>query len=141
MKTTVITLATVCIMMTSISSFATEKINPLKDYNSVNIVATYLHAVTTGNITFNKFLFADDFEYRNTANNVCYNKKAYSNFLKKNEDLKFNCETMYEILDECGKACVAKVTMKFPTFIRLDYITLNHGQDGWKVSKVVTTYP
>jgi len=141
MKTTITTIATAFIMMISFSSFAADKINPLKDLNSMRIIATYLEAATAGSIEFNKFLFSEDFEYRNTANNVCYNKKMYTNFLKANKGLKFNCETTYEMLDESGKACVAKAIMKFDTFTRVDYITLNQSQDGWKVSKVVTTYP
>lgn len=141
MKTTIATIATAFIMMTSFSSFAAKKVNPLKDLNSMNIIATYLEAATTGSIEYNKFLFSEDFEYRNTVNNTCYNKKTYTNYLKANEGLKFNCETTYEILDESGKACVAKAIMKFDNFTRIDYITLNHSQDGWKVSKVVTTYP
>jgi|SRR5690606_21846138 len=141
MKTTITTIAAAFIMMTSFNSFAAEKANPLKDYNSTSIVTTYLDAATAGSIDFNKFLFAADFEYHNTANNVCYDKKAYIGFLKKSKGLKFNCETTYEILDESGKACVAKATMKFPTFTRVDYMTLQHSNDGWKISKVVTTYP
>lgn len=141
MKTTIATIATAFIIMTSFSSFATEKINPLRNLNSANIISTYLDAATEGSNMFNKFLFSEDFEYRNTANDKCYNKKTYTRFLKANEGLKFNCETTYEILDESGRACVAKAIIKFPTFIRIDYITLNHSQDGWKVSKVVTTYP
>ncbi|MBD1432671.1 hypothetical protein H8B06_07540 [Sphingobacterium sp. DN00404] len=141
MKTTITTIATAFIMMTSFCSYAAEKVNPLKDLNSVNIIRTYLEAATAGSIAFNKFLFSEDFEYQNTANNLRYNKKTYTNFLKTNKGLKFNCETTYEMLDECGKACVAKAIMKFDNFTRVDYITLNHSQDGWKVSKVVTTYP
>ncbi|PRD48630.1 hypothetical protein [Sphingobacterium haloxyli] len=141
MKTTFATIATAFIVLTSFNSFAAKKVNPLRDLNSINIVLTYLEAATAGSIEFNKFLFSDDFEYRNTANNVCYNKKTYTSFLKKNKGLRFNCETTYEMLDECGKACVAKAIMKFDNFTRIDYITLNHSQDGWKVSKVVTTYP
>lgn len=141
MKTTIGAIATAFIMMISFNSFAAEKINPLRNLNSTNIISTYLDAATAGSTTFNNFLFAEDFEYRNTANDKCHNKKTYTLFLKANEGLRFNCETTYEILDECSKACVAKAIIKFPTFTRIDYITLNHSQDGWKVSKVVTTYP
>ena len=141
MKTTLTTIATVFIMMTTLSSFASERANPLKDFNTTNIITTYLEAATQGSIEFNKYLFSDDFEYRNTANNICYDKKTYTHFLEKSKGLKFDCETTYEMLDECGKACIAKATMKFRNFTRIDYITLAHSQNGWRVSKVVTTYP
>lgn len=141
MKTTITTIATAIIMMTTFSSFAAEKANPLKDMSSMNIIATYLEAANAGSTEFNKFLFSEDFEYRNTANDVCYNKKMYTDFLKANQGVTFDCKTTYEMLDETGRACVAKATMTFDNFTRVDYVTLNHNEDGWKVSKVVTTYP
>ncbi len=53
---------------------------------------------------------------------------------------KYDCKSSYEILSQDGKVCVAKATMAFDNFSRVDYITLNQGKDGWKVSKVETTY-
>ncbi|HLS97074.1 hypothetical protein BC792_1138 [Sphingobacterium allocomposti] len=141
MKRVLTTLAATLILITSFSSMAAEKMDPLKDYSSVNIVNAYLEATTLGSVDMNKFLFAEDFEYHNTASNLRYGKKAYTNFLKQHKGIKFNCETTYEILDESGEACIAKAIMKFSHFTRVDYITLNHSKEGWKVSKVVTTYP
>src|SRR5690606_39175336 len=69
MKTTLKTIAAALIMVTSLSSFASEKANPLKDVESSMILNTYLEAVTVGSIDLNKFLFADDFQYSNVNNN------------------------------------------------------------------------
>lgn len=102
---------------------------------------TYLEATTLGSVELNKFLFADDFQYNNTANNDHFNKKQYTSFLKAHKGVKFDCTTAYEILDQTGNTCLAKATMTFKNFTRVDYMTLSHGEDGWKVSKVVTTYP
>lgn len=142
MKRTITTIATAIIMIASFSSFAgaATKLNPLKDAESAKIVITYLEAITDGNTDLNNFLFAEDFEYKN-GNGHRFNKKKYIAFLQANKDLKYDCTTSYEILDQSGKACVAKATMKFDNFTRVDYITLNHSADGWKVHKVVTTYP
>lgn len=142
MKTIIASIASAIIMISSMGSFANGRIsNPLKNHSSLNIVATYLEATTLGSIEMNKFLFSDDFEYRNTANNDKFNKKAYTNYLKANKGIKYDCKTTYDILDESGHACMAKATMTFSNFTRVDYITLNRSEDGWKVSKVVTTYP
>ncbi|QBQ41704.1 hypothetical protein E2P86_11310 [Sphingobacterium psychroaquaticum] len=140
MKRTVTTLIAAMIMTMSFSSFASSTANPLKNLNSARILSTYVEAITLGNTDFNKHLFADDFEYRNSSNNDKFNKKQYTDFLKANKGLQYNCETTHEIMDESGTACVAKAIMKFEKFTRIDYITLNHCEDGWKVSKVVTTY-
>ncbi|WDF68651.1 nuclear transport factor 2 family protein [Sphingobacterium oryzagri] len=141
MKKTLTTIAAAIIMISSFSSFAAEKTNPLKNVESAKIINTYLEATTLGSIELNKFLFADDFQYSNSANNDTFNKREYSNFLKAHKGVNFDCKTSYEILDQSGKACMAKATMVFENFTRVDYITLSQDQDGWKVSKVVTTYP
>lgn len=141
MKTTLTTIAAALIMTTSFSSFATEKANPLKNVESDMVLNTYLEATTVGSTAMNKFLFADDFEYRNVNNDDRSNKKQYAKFLKANKGIQFNCESSYEILSQDGKVCMAKATMKFDNFTRVDYITLSQSKDGWKVSKVETTYP
>ncbi|KGE13608.1 nuclear transport factor 2 family protein [Sphingobacterium deserti] len=142
MKTTCITIATaLIIMMISLNGFSAIAANPLKDVTSAKVITTYLEATTLGSTDMNNFLFADDFEYRNTVNGDRFTKKAYSNFLKSHKGIKFDCQTTYEILDQSGQACVAKATMQFKNFTRIDYITLCQTQDGWKVTKVVTSYP
>src|SRR5690606_23149748 len=139
--TTLKTIAAAFIMVTSLSSFASEKANPLKDMKSDMILNTYLEAVTVGSLDLNKFLFAEDFQYRNLSNNDRASKKEYIKFLKANKAARYDCQSSYEILSQDGKVCVAKATMAFDNFTRVDYITLNQGKDGWKVSKVETTYP
>ena len=141
MKKTLTTIATAFIMIASFSSFAAEKTNPLKNVASRSVVNSYLAATTIGATELNRFIFADDFQYSNAANGDQFNKKQYTNFLKAHEGVQFDCKTNYEVLDESGQACIAKATMEFEKFTRVDYITLNKTQDGWKVSKVVTTYP
>lgn len=141
MKTTLKTIAAVLIMVTSLSSFASENANPLKDVGSDMVIGTYLEAVTVGSIDLNKFLFTDDFQYRNVNNSDRAGKKEYIKFLNANKGTQYDCESSYEILSQDGKVCMAKATMAFDSFTRVDYITLNQGKDGWKVSKVETTYP
>jgi len=142
MKNIIKTFVTALLLVTTFSSFASEKTNPLKNLNSMRIVKTYLEATTLGNVEFNEHLFASDFQYQTTTNlEVKTNKKEYCAFLNSNKGLTYDCETSYEILDESGDCCVAKATMKFKTFTRIDYITLCRKQDTWQVSKVVTSYP
>ncbi|MFD2970020.1 nuclear transport factor 2 family protein [Sphingobacterium bambusae] len=141
MKKTVISIISAFIMIASFSAFATETSNPLKKFDSTSIISVYLESAALGNPTLNKYIFTEDFEYRNSANNDSFNKKQYMKFLKQSAGAKFDCKTSYEILDQTGSTCVAKTTMTFDHFVRVDYITLNQTQDGWKLSKVVTTYP
>lgn len=141
MKTTFKTIAAALIMVTSLSSFAAVKIDPLKNVESGKVIHTYLEATTLGTTVLNELLFADDFEYRNANNNSRVGKKEYVKFLKANKGIQYNCESSYEILSQDGKVCVAKAVMTFDNFTRVDYITLTQEKDGWKVSAVETTYP
>lgn len=141
MKKVLSTIATAVLMIISLSSYASPKANPLKNMDSKAIVVTYIEATTLGSDIYNKYLLTDDFEYINTANEDSSNKKAYLKFLKDNKGLKFHAQTAYQILDETGDICIAKATSEFENFTRVDHITLNKTAEGWKVSKVVTTYP
>lgn len=135
------TIATALTVIISCSSFAVDKADPLKNLNSENILAAYLDAVTLGHTQFNEQLFARDFEYHNTANEDKHGKRAYMKFLKQNKGLQFTCKKTYQILDECGSSCLAKVTIEFDDFVRVDHITLSQTKVGWQISKVITTYP
>ncbi len=132
--------AAAIIMFTSFTAVAASSVNPLKTFESTKIINAYIEATTLGAVDLNKFLFAEDFEYQNVANGDNFNKKAYTKFLESNKGLQYDCETAYQILDENAQACLAKTTMKFKNFTRIDYITLSNTDKGWKVSKVVTSY-
>lgn len=138
MKNIIAVLGLAIIMLSS--SFSTIDENPIKEYNTKKILSIYVEATNLGNSIYNEHLFANDFEYRD-ANNAKIDKKTYLKFLKQNENYTFNCTTDYEILDEFGKSCIAKVTMQFENFTRIDYITLLKTEDGWKISKLITTFP
>lgn len=141
MKKTLTILAIAAFLTASFSSFAVENNSPVRHVISDKIIISYLDIVTVDNMDTHEYIFAADFEYFNTANGGrCY-KKQYVDFLKAQQGVKHDCQTSYEILDQGGRICMAKATMKFKTFTRVDYITLTNDTAGWKVSKVVTTYP
>lgn len=141
MNKIIATIATLFTLAFGFNASAAEKANPLKNLDATKIALTYVEAISLGNTEFNKHLFTSDFEYRNAINDQVSSRSEYLAFLKANKGLKYNCETSYEILDQAGTTSVAKSTMKFEKFTRVDYITMVQTVDGWKVSKVVTTYP
>lgn len=140
MKNKIATIATALLMTLSLSSFATTNGNPLKAKDAKNILLTYVESTSVGNIDYNKFLFTDDFEYENMANNQKAGKKEYVKFLKENKGLNFNCITTSDILDITGNTAIAKATSKFKDFTRIDHITLAQTKDGWKIARVITSY-
>lgn len=141
MKRTILTIATVVMMVFTLSAFASEKNAPSINMSTKSLMSYYLEATTLGSLDLSNYLFADNFEYKNSANNNTFNKKEYLAFLKLHKGLKFDCETNYQLLDQSGQTCLAKATMNFNNFTRVDYITLTQSKDGWKISNVLTTYP
>src|SRR5690606_12932654 len=108
MKTTLKTIAAALIMVTSLSSFASVKANPLKNAESDMVIGTYLEALTVGSIDRNKLLFAYHSQYRNLNNNDRAGKKEYSKFLKANTGAQYDCQSSEEVLSQDRKVCVAK---------------------------------
>lgn len=143
MKRVITTIATVfalVFIIGSTNSTAKTAINPLRSFDSKAIVKTYLEVLTTGDLQHNKNLYTDDFHYTNALNQVTSSKRQYLEYLKKTKGLKYNCKTSYEILDQTGGTAMGKAIMEFPTFTRVDYITLQNTKEGWKIKEVVTTY-
>ena len=141
MKKLTTTIAAALIMISSLSAFAANKSTPVKFVDSKHLVDVYLAAITSGTWAYADALYDKNFQYTNSTNAAQYSKSSYIKFLKENKGIKYDCTTSYEILDESGQACIAKATMKFKNFTRVDYITLNKSEEGWKVSKVLSTYP
>lgn len=141
MKKIVLSLLSAFMMVISLSSFTNANANPLREKDSKSIMIAYVETIVSGYDKYHKYLFTEDFEHYNASSNMKFKKKPYLKFLNDTKGLKFNCQTSYQIMDETGKSCVAKATLTFKNFTRVDYITLNKTDDGWKVSKVVTTYP
>lgn len=141
MKRKISTIAAVIIALVASVYSANANVKPYKDLNNKEVLFSYVSASIQGSDMYNKIMFADDFEYRNTANDDKHDKKSYLKYLKSLKDNKFDCEQTIEILDQTGNTTIGKVTMEFPTFKRVDYVTLVQSEEGWKIKNVTTTYP
>jgi hypothetical protein len=140
MKRNLTAIATVVMMVLSLSSFANEKVNPTTNYSSTSILVNYIDASVLGKQNFVKELLADDFEFVNTSSNSRATKKEYSQFLKNTDNLTYNCATSYEILDQSGDAAIAKVTMKFENFTRVDIINMSSTAKGWEINQIISNF-
>ncbi|MGN0004180.1 MAG: nuclear transport factor 2 family protein [Sphingobacterium composti] len=141
MKRNIKTIAVAVITLVSTVFYAHADSKPFKELNSKEVVMNYVGATLLGSTEYTKEMFANNFEYSNTANNDKFGKKEYVNYLKSVKDLKYNSTQTIEIVDQVGSTTISKVTMDFGTFKRVDHITLIQSAEGWKINKVVTTYP
>lgn len=141
MKRNIKTIAALFIALVATVFYAHADIKPYKELDTKEVIMNYVGASLLGHSDYTKYMFADDFKYTNTANNDVFGRKEYMNYLNKVKSLKPNCTQKLEIVDQTGNTAIGKVTMEFDNFTRVDYITLIQSQDGWKINKVVTTYP
>lgn len=140
MKKTIIITA-MLLLLTSVATWAAEKPNPLAKMKAMEIAHIYNEAATLGKTDLNRFLFAADFEYHNSTRRQKYSRKPYMKYLDSQRDLKLDCETTLEVLDECNSICFARSTMKFKNFTRIDHIQLEYINDTWQITEITTTYP
>lgn len=140
MKSKIVTITTTLMMILSLSSFGATVSNPLKAKNAHEILITYAECSSFGNTEYNKYLFTEDFQYENVSNNSKVGKREYLRFLKENKGLNYDCKTRSEILDLTNDTAVAKTTYTFSNFTRVDFVTLSQTKEGWKISKVITSY-
>ncbi len=141
MKTNIKLFAVAVIALVATVYTANAEIKPYKELDSKEVVMNYVGASLLGNANYTKEMFTEDFEYSNTSNKEKFGKKEYVKHLKSLKNLKYNATQSFEIMDQVGNTAVGIVIMNFDNFTRVDYITLSQTTEGWKISKVVTTYP
>lgn len=114
---------------------------PLKTVNQV--LTSYIDCTTQGNLDNLNQVLGEDFRHTMKRNGSMFtvNKKTMMDFLRSTKNVRQNCETTYTIVEESDDCVIAKVSMKYPEFTKVDYVTLCACDEGWAVSQVVSTYP
>ena len=62
------------------------------------------------------------------------------NTLKSSEGVEQNCECTKSVVQDSDEISTLKVEMKFSDFSRIDVITAQHAGNGWKITKVDTSF-
>ena len=114
---------------------------PLKVMDQV--ITSYINCTTQGNMENINHIFTDNFRHimNRNGNPFAINKKDMIAFLNVTKNVKQNCKTTYDIIEESKDCVIAKVNMQYADFTKVDLVTLCRGDAGWAVSQVVTTYP
>ncbi|MFC6100439.1 nuclear transport factor 2 family protein [Olivibacter domesticus] len=140
---TFITTIVVAFMLTS-GTFATtiEKVKRSK-IAAINLtLEQYTNAVSKGQVAGIDQLFCEQFHQRYTGKKktFIFNKSELVGFLKGNKNFQQDCETDYSIVDENNGMAIAKVTMKYRNFSRVDYVTISQNGVGYQISQIVSTF-
>jgi len=71
---------------------------------------------------------------------ISFNKKEIINSMENLRGVQQNCTTKYNIVEAAGNYVLIKVEMKYPTFSRFNYVTMNECSDGWKITNVSSIF-
>lgn len=80
------------------------------------------------------------FTITNGVSTKSYDKKAVITLIKANQSIQQNCETSFKVLDNDEKHATIKVMYKYQNFIRVDNVTMMGNKNGWKITKVASSY-
>ncbi len=143
MKTLATLIATALLSFITQFVKAEEKSEPVKFLKVENIIDHYLDATLHGNVDLVNHLFTSDF-YQSTPNNrskESINRKSLIKYLKSLEGIQVDCKSSYQFVEKNENCSIVRIKTQFKTFERNDYVTICNGDDGWKISSVVVTYP
>lgn len=142
MKNLTKTIALACVLfVSSVNVFASTD----KGLNNAivdNVVDAYINSTVYGETAYVNELFSNNFnqKFNGGSKQKAIQKNAYIQFLKQNKGVKYNCETSFEWVEKGKDYSLAKVSLDFGDFKRIDYVSVSMQQDGWKIDEVNSVY-
>lgn len=122
---------------------ATPSVKRMANLSTAQLtIENYVDVITAGQSEFVDQILAKDFNQK-VANKdaIVKNERAQVvDFLKKQKGEKLNCKTTTKILEQTNTYVIAKVTMEFEGFTKVDNITLVKENNTWKVSSSMNSY-
>ncbi len=142
MKTKVKALFAAVLLTVSSATMAANGPDKGLNLSSANLaIDSYLDVITEGQSANVEQLFGTDFKQRiNGQHPKTHTRSEVIGFLKKQKGEKLNCKTTTTILEQSADYAVAKVTMQFDHFTKIDYITLTKENNIWLISSSVQSY-
>jgi hypothetical protein len=71
---------------------------------------------------------------------LSYSKAEFLQDLQNSKGVTQQCETSYSIIENNANFVIARVEMKYPTFTRVNCVSLNNTPEGWKITNISTTF-
>ncbi|MDB5123050.1 MAG: nuclear transport factor 2 family protein [Mucilaginibacter sp.] len=111
---------------------------PTKD----DVFNTYLNAIVHGKLNGIDDAIDNDaeFNYIRGDNVNRITKQQVINALKSDENVEQNCQCTRSVVQDSDDLSTLKVEMKYAGFTRVDVITAQRAGNGWKITKVDTSY-
>lgn len=105
-------------------------------------ITSFINADTRGNYLGLENVINDDAKFTMMRGDkmLSFTKKQYLGQFKYLKDVQQNCITSYNVLETHSKYALIKVDMKYPTFVRTNYVTMTQCSDGWKITNVISVF-
>ncbi len=71
---------------------------------------------------------------------ISCDKKGMLSYFELNKDVEQGCETTTTIIEKNNNMVIAKVDMKYNSFLRSNYIIVANTGKGWKITHVYSTF-
>lgn len=103
---------------------------------------TYIDAVTQGKIKGFAEILDRDVKFTVTRGEqiINYGKSEMLMSLKNSENVKQNCQTSYQVVEQTPTQSIVKVIMKYEDFSRINFVTLTNTTKGWKITNVSSSF-
>jgi len=112
-------------------------------FTKTHAIDTYIDAITRGRLSGFDAVLDSSVKFTSliTKNRLqSFNKKQMLGFLQKIKNVEENCTTSTEIIQNTPDMVVAKVDMKFETFVRSNYVSIANTHNGWKIINVYSVF-
>jgi len=107
-----------------------------------DVINTYLNAVVHGKLAGVEDIIDDDAEFNlirgNNVNRL--NKGQILAALQSSENIDTDCQCTKTVVQDSDEISTQRVEMKYADFTRVDVITAQHAGNGWKITKVDTSF-
>lgn len=105
-------------------------------------ITSFIDADARGNCDGMAELIADNAKFTMMRGDklLSFNKKEIVNSMENLRGIHQNCTTNYAVVEASGNYALIKVEMKYPTFSRFNYVTMNQCSDGWKITNVSSIF-
>jgi hypothetical protein len=129
------------LMVVSFSAFAADGSKSEKLELSYTL-KTYIAAVTQGKIAALPEVLDSNIKFTTTRGATIVNqgRTEMLNTLKFSENIVQNCTTEYTVVESNPTMSVVKLTMKYDTFSKVEFISLANTTKGWKITSVSTSF-
>ena len=138
---TLTTLTAAVLMVLSFSAFASEDLKSEK-LKMNYAVQTYIDAISNGETSGIEDIIDSKASFTLAKGNsiVNYSKSEIIASMKSNKGVQQNCSTDFNVIEQTIDQAIVKVSMKYDTFSRVNFVTIANTSNGWRITNVSSSF-